>query len=197
MMGPAYQRCDIADARPPHPGRFARMTSASRLIGAALVIACTLGIAACGGDNGKNAAAAAVSQSFLNVSAPGEKLTTNQAACFGTGVINAFGVAQAVKYGFITKDHKPVKSLSLMLTTKDAGTYTDLYLKCANPAPAIKAALVAKIAPRTSAAERQLKTCLDRNLTSALLRNALIAAASGDSSNASLSPVFTACGRRG
>jgi hypothetical protein len=175
------------------------MTAASRLVGAMLVVACATGVAACGSsDNGKNAAAAAaVSQTFLNLSTPAEKLTTAQAACFGTGVISAFGVDQAVTYGFLTKDHKPVKALSLMLTTKDAGTYADLYLRCANPASDIKTALIAKIAPKTTVAEQQLKACLDRTLTNALLRKALVAGASGDSVNATLTPLFTACGRLG
>ncbi|MGN6723901.1 MAG: hypothetical protein ACTHJM_14930 [Marmoricola sp.] len=175
------------------------MTAAHRLIGATLVIACATGVAACGSsDNGRSAAAsAAVSQTFLNISAPAEKPTTSQAACFGTGIVKAFGVDQTVTDGFITKDLKPVTSLSLMLSTKDAGTYADLYLKCANPAAAIKSALIAKIAPKSTAAEQQLKTCLDKNLTSSLLRKALVAGASGDTGNATLNPVFTACGQLG
>lgn len=174
------------------------MTGTVRLLSAALAIVCIAGLTACGGDGGKSAAAsAAVSQTLLNASAPAEKLTTNQAACFGTGIVNAFGVDRTVADGFITKDLKPVKSLSLMLSTKDASTYADLYLKCADPRTEIKNALIARIAPRTSAAQRQLKTCLDKNLTSSLMRKALIAAASGDSGNATLTALFTACGQLG
>lgn len=199
MMEPAYQRCDKAARGLIAPGRFAPMTSASRLMGAVLVIACTTGVAACGsGDSAQNAAAAAaVSQTFLNLGTSDEKPTTSQAACFGTGIISAFGVSQAIKDGFITQDHKPVTSLTLMLTTKDAATYADLYLKCADPAPAIKSALIARIGPKTATAQQQLKTCLDKTLTSALMRKALIAAASGDAANATLAPVFNACGRLG
>lgn len=198
MMRPLYQRRAKAAPGLLAPGRFPPMHSARRLIGATLVIACTTGVAACGGDNGQDAAAAAaVSQTFINVSPPASKPTTSQAACVGTGVISAFGVDQAIKYGFITKDHKPVTSLSLMLSTKDAATYADLYLKCADPAPAIKSALITGIRPKTAAAQRLLRACLDKALTTALMRKALVAAATGDTANATLTSVFTACGRLG
>lgn len=165
---------------------------------AALVVACAAGVAACGGgDAGRNAAAAAVSQTFLNLKTPVQTMTTSQAACFGTGVVNAFGVAQATKYGFMTADHKPVDHLSLTLSPRDAGTFADLYLSCADPAPGIKNALITQIAPRTATAKQQLTSCLDKNLTRALMRKALVAAASGDRADATLTPIFTACGRWG
>lgn len=198
-MRPAYQRCGKPTSHPKAPGRFAPMTAAHRLVGATLVIAGATGVAACGaGDNGANAtASAAVSQTLLNVSSPAQKLTASQAACFGTGIITSFGAERAAAYGFMSKDRKPVKTLSLMLSTKDAGTYADLYLRCADPTAAIKTALIAKVAPKTATAQQQLRTCLDTTLTSALLRKALVAAASGDTSNATLTPVFTACGQLG
>lgn len=175
------------------------MTPARSLICAALTLSCATGVVACGsGDDGKNAAAAAaVSQTFLNVSAPGEKMTTSQAACFGTGIIKNFGIDPAVRYGFLTKDHKPVQSLSLMLTTKDAGTYADLYLSCADPRPAITSALVNQISPTTSPKQQQLRTCLTNTLTRAMMRSALAAAASGSDTTSTLAPVIATCGRLG
>lgn len=178
------------------------MTVAGRLISAVLLIACSASLAACGAaahaGNGRDAAAAAaVSQTFLSVSKATTPLTASQAGCLGTGIIRGFGVDQSVRYGFLTQDLRPSPSLSLMLTGKDAATYADLYLRCADPSTTIKNALVSRIAPKTTAAEARLRACLDKTLTRTLMRGALAAAASGDSTNASLSPLYTACGKLG
>lgn len=200
MMGSAYQR----RARPPpalvRPGRFARMIRTPGALSAALMIIAATVLAGCGGNGNAqdSAAAAAVSQTFLTVSAAsGQRLTSSEAACMGTGVVDAFGVARAVKYGFLAAGNKPVTSLSLSLSPQDAGTYADLYLKCADPTTMIKTALIARVSPKTEAKRQQLSACIDRTLTRALLRKALVAGASGDVTNASLTPVFTACGQFG
>jgi len=172
------------------------MTAARRLVGLTLVMACAVGVTACG-SSANDAAAAAVSQTFLNISAPGEKMTTNQAACFGTGIVKAFGVDRTVTYGFITNDHKPVRSLNLMLSTKDANTYADLYLGCADPRPAIIRALIDGISPTASAKQQQLRTCLNNTLTRARMHDALAAAATGGDTSTTLAPVIATCGQLG
>lgn len=176
------------------------MTVAGRLISAAVVIAFSAGSGACGASaNGDDhaPAAAAVSQTFLDASKATVPLTASQGSCLGTGIIDDFGVDQAVRYGFLTKDLKPATSLSLSLSAKDAATYADLYLRCADPSSAIKSALVARIAPKTAAAEARLRGCLDKALTRTLLRGALEAAASGDAGHASLSALYASCGQLG
>ena len=174
------------------------MTLAGRLIGAALVVASIGGLTACGsGDQGRDAtAAAAVSQTFLDISKSTVTLSTSQASCLGTGIIDDFGIDRAVRYGFLTRDLKPVRSLSLALSRQDSATYADRYLSCADPSAAIKDALVARIAPTSTASAAALRRCLDRTLTRALVRDAIRAAASGDSSTP-LTALFTACGKLG
>lgn len=176
------------------------MTAPARLTTAVAAIACAVLLGACGHDDGGRsaAAAAAVSQTFLTVSAhSGQRLTNSEAACLGTGVIDHFGVDQSIRHGFLAKGIKPAKSLNLTLSTKDAGTYADLYIRCADPTTIITHGLVARIAPPTAAKRQQLQACLDKTLTRALLRKVLVAAASGDTSNASLTALFTACGQLG
>lgn len=175
------------------------MTLAGRLISAALLVSCLAGLVACGSsDHGRNAtAAAAVSQTFLDVSRSTVTLTATQASCLGTGIIRAFGIDRAVRYGFLTRDLKPVRSLTLALSRPDAATYADLYLTCADPSTTIKDALVARIAAKTATAAAALRSCLDRTLTRAVIRDALRAAASGDTSQAPLAALVTACGKLG
>lgn len=175
------------------------MTSPRAALSVLLVATCAAGVVGCGSsDTGRDStAAAAISQTLTNISTGGYKLTTEQAGCVGTGTIKAFGINKAVGYGLLTKDLKPVKAVTWTMNTADARTYADTFITCADPATTIKNALISVINPKTAAQQQQLNVCLDKNFTTSLMRTALAAAASGDTTDGGLTPVFAACGQLG
>lgn len=166
---------------------------------AALTVACVTGLTACGGgDSGKDGtAAAAVSQSLINVSTSGFKPTVEQAGCIGTNTIKAFGIKKAVSYGLLTSDLQPVRSITWTMSTEDADTYAAVVIKCADPAATIKAGLMQLINPATPEKRQAIQACLDKNLTPALEQKVLATGAAGNTTDSPLAPVFTTCSKLG
>jgi len=176
-------------------GRFAPMHAARWLLGAVVVLAISLTTSACGTTEQADtdaAAAVAVSQGFLNSSSPHYDLTTTQAGCLGTGVINDFGIAQAVTYKFLAEGNKPVANIAVDLPEAAAEKFAATFSTCTQAVELAKDNLINQINPSTAARAKKLKECLDENLTEAKMQLA-IAHAFSRTSDSTLNSVYAAC----
>lgn len=177
------------------------MIASRRLIASSLILACSIGVAACGKSEDTSAAQVAISQGFLNSTEPKYEFTTTQTACLAKGIVADFGVEKAVTYKFLGANNQPLKNVRISLPAAAADTFATTFITCINPTNSLVDQIVTLVETAKGQAstvtpdvEAALRTCVQRNLTPARLHAGVVTMFTSDTASAAeWNEVFSAC----
>lgn len=168
---------------------------AASLLAAASITAC--GSSSNGGsanNPGADAAKAAIAADIMsNNPSSGLSLSSSQANCIASGVVDGIGTQKLQSYGLLTSDNKVTDTnlTDAKLSTADATTTVNIMFGCASDT--LQAALKSTIDGETGSLSTTQQACVDGMVTVDSLKPILIAQLSGqpDSTASLISKVQT------
>lgn len=152
------------------------------------LFAMLIGLSACG-SGGDDAKLTATEQKVADniatkfSSTDGDGLSKKQATCFAEKFVKSAGVKELRDAKLIGKDNKVLEDQTAKFDKPLSTKYADAYLDCVDFAEEV-ASTYAKA--DTTLDEAKLKKCLDEDLPDSLMKKAIVANQTGDTSDENL-----------